>query len=1345
MKKHPFLNLIAFTLCFSFTASLAFSQETQERVFGKLNPFTVEELPAGQLKTKLETLNPESKEKAMRWLHSLSFKEFDAAEHMRVDDNGGVFTVCPDGHGNCDGHTHQAATVPEAAPTAPSSTTEPVIERVSVSINTPPAYNSKPDAPYHLYLDFNGAIVTGKAWNTAYSVTSWDCGAWNLDANSTTFNDLEQAQMKEMWQRISEDYAPFNVNVTTDVSYDPVNYSGDKNRVGWLLFTDTRDKNNRACPHDGSGGVAYVGVFGRPDYFSTYQPAWVTPQGTPSFDSEAASHEFGHNLGLSHDGTTSLAYYGGHGSNEISWGPIMGTGYNRNVSQWSKGEYYKANQFQNDLAIITTGIPYRADDHGATPATATPLTIPDGITITSTTPENDPANSSTVNKGIIEQNTDVDVFSFDTGAGSVTLNVNPWKQSEGTFGGNLDVLMELYDDQGALVASANPAIQTRATIQTTLAAGTYYIYVKNIGAGTPSSATPSGYTAYGSIGQYFISGTVVEATPRLRVLSITPNVGDAGTTVSVAITGTLFQDTPTVALEKDGNTINGENVVFIDAQNLTCDFNLTGAALGEWNLTVTNPDTESATLPLAFTVQLAKIGFFKEFFDASNSLPAGWTTYTTTNGYNATEADPLWEIDSTSSQTPNNSAFASCPSVISTKYLESPSITLPNDVVDLKFSFWHDCDLETGYDGGTLEFSLDGGTTWFDVASAGSGVGFESNGYNQIISTAYRSPIAGKYAWSGDSNGYIQTVIAINDTVKYAGKNLKARWLLASDNFATSKGWNIDTVELTGSIYETPDPENKLIVSTDDDLSFSGNQGGPFGPTPQTYTLTNDGDRSLNWTASRSASWVTLSASSGTLAANASVTLSVSINSNAIVLPVGIHADTINITNLSMPDDVITRGVLLEVNSIPATVNITERFHTYDGSPKSVTVTTTPTGLPVDVTYNGSPTPPTNAGTYTVVATINHKRYAGSATHTMEIYQATSTVTTWPTAASIPLGQAVLSATLSGGSASVPGSFSYTSPATVLAVGTHAVPVTFTPTDNVNYANVSGTVNVRVYPVADLVRTTVSNVTNSGWTVVNLGKTYVSPVIVATPIYNSSTLPPVVTRIQNVTPTSFELRLDRADGLSGAVSMKVGVIVVNEGVYTVAQHGVKMEAVKFNSTLTASGTGAWNAEARAYQNTYTKPVVVGQVMSYNDSRWSAFWSRGSLATSPISPTSLNVGKHVGLDPAKTRNNETIGYIVIESGTGTIEGVRYRAAVGSDIVRGFGNSAAPYKYTLSGLTSVSTAAVSQTGMDGTEGSWAVLSGAPALTTTALKLHVAEDGFSNSLRSHTTEQVAFIVFQ
>jgi len=76
-----------------------------------------------------------------------------------------------------------------------------------------------------------------------------------------------------------------------------------------------------------------------------------------------------------------------------------------------------------------------------------------------------------------------------------------------------------------------------------------------------------------------------------------------------------------------------------------------------------------------------------------------------------------------------------------------------------------------------------------------------------------------------------------------------------------------------------------------------------------------------------------------------------------------------------------------------ATVTLSNLTQTYDGTPKSVTVTTVPSGPSVIVTYNGSTTPPTNAGSYAVVATVNDPNYQGNATGTLTIQPAPATIT----------------------------------------------------------------------------------------------------------------------------------------------------------------------------------------------------------------------------------------------------------------------------------------------------------------------------------------------------------------
>jgi hypothetical protein len=271
----------------------------------------------------------------------------------------------------------------------------------------------------------------------------------------------------------------------------------------------------------------------------------------------------------------------------------------------------------------------------------------------------------------------------------------------------------------------------------------------------------------------------------------------------------------------------------------------------------------------------------------------------------------------------------------------------------------------------------------------------------------------------------------------------------------------------------------------------------------------------------------------------------------------------------------------------------------------------------------------------------------------------------------------------------------------------------------------------------------VSDVTNSGWTTVNLGRSYDSMVVVASVNYDNSQ-PPMVARVQNAAGNSFDVRIQRVDGSTAAIpGIDVHYMVVEEGVYNVSQHGVKMEAITYTSTVTDENN-SWAGEARGYVNAYTNPVVLGQVMTSNDADWSVFWARGSSSGNPPDSATLRVGKHVAEDTDVTRANETVGYIVIEAGSGAISGQDYTAALGADTIEGFTNSP-PFSYALSGLSSASTAVVSTAGVDGGNGGWPVLYGSTPLSSSALNLAIDEDIIGDSERSHISEQVAYIVFE
>lgn len=263
----------------------------------------------------------------------------------------------------------------------------------------------------------------------------------------------------------------------------------------------------------------------------------------------------------------------------------------------------------------------------------------------------------------------------------------------------------------------------------------------------------------------------------------------------------------------------------------------------------------------------------------------------------------------------------------------------------------------------------------------------------------------------------------------------------------------------------------------------------------------------------------------------------------------------------------------------------------------------------------------------------------------------------------------------------------------------------------------------------------------SSWQTVTLQNTYTSMVVVCGNDLGDANLP-AVCRVRNASGSSFDIMVQNPGDLSIS-GYTVHYFVVDEGVYTTAEHGIKMEAKKVLSTVTASAE-SWATEARTYGNSYTSPVVLGQVMTYNDPGWSVFWASADNVKNPPSGSSFYAGKHVGEDPDTTRADETLGIVIIEQGEGSINGVPYAAAVGPDIVRGPDNTKNGYTYTFNNVPNASTAIISAAAMDDANGGWPVFYGPMPLTSTSLVLVFDEDQLKDPERRHGTEQVAYIVF-
>lgn len=391
---------------------------------------------------------------------------------------------------------------------------------------------SLPGATGVIYMDFDGEKGPFSGWGS-------------FDAVGYT---LTSAQVKDMWQRVAEDFAPFNINVTTDLK---VFQNAPQGRRQHVIITPTVT----AAPS--AGGVAYIGSFN----WSGDTVCWAFYTGKAG--AEVVSHEVGHTLGLGHDGRTtpSEGYYGGHGSGATGWAPIMGVGYYKDLVQWSKGEYLNANNTQDDLAIIANNnndVDVRVSDVGDTHATASPLEVY--------------ASGAVTNEGVVESRADVDAFRFTmTNAGAVVLHVRPVAVSP-----NLDVLAEIYDSNSALLATSNPDLALIASLSNNLAAGTYTLRVSGVGRGDP---LVDGYTDYDALGGYSITGSVQHAVAPDRftvaensvagtaVGTVLPRVDHAGAPLTFSISAGNTGNA--LAIDASGGSLTVNSAAAIDFESLS--------------------------------------------------------------------------------------------------------------------------------------------------------------------------------------------------------------------------------------------------------------------------------------------------------------------------------------------------------------------------------------------------------------------------------------------------------------------------------------------------------------------------------------------------------------------------------------------------------------------------------------------------------------------------------------------------------------------------------------------------------------------------------------------------------
>jgi hypothetical protein len=453
-----------------------------------------------------------------------------------------------------------------------------------------PSINTRPGARGVIYVDFDGESVTDPVWNAGRTINA---------APSALSSD----QIALVLKNAAQDWAPFDVTLTTDAALYAATLPGLRMRA-IVTPTDT------AAP--GSGGVAYVDSWsGAGKGFRSDVVCWIFNQSVKSV-TEALSHEVGHTVGLNHDGQTGGSeYYSGHGgglTTPTSWAPIMGAGYSKSLVQWSKGEYPNANNREDDLAIISKA----ANQFGFVKNE-----MLNGVKAL-------PVSGSTFQaEGLLRAPGSVDTYKFRTAGGQLLASVSASNPES-----DVDVQLELQDANGGTVVLSDLPDALSASLNKAITAGDYSLIVRP--SGKPVSSSNPGYSGYGSVGRYSLSGSLQGIISVPIFTSPSTMLGTAGQPLSYTV-GVSAGSTVTVASSSRlpaGLSFNTQTLVLSGTPTQATGTGTPGAVDGPGLLSLVATNASgSATVDIVINISAAGLPLADALLGntAVTSPAAPWT------------------------------------------------------------------------------------------------------------------------------------------------------------------------------------------------------------------------------------------------------------------------------------------------------------------------------------------------------------------------------------------------------------------------------------------------------------------------------------------------------------------------------------------------------------------------------------------------------------------------------------------------------------------------------------------------------------------------------------------------
>ncbi len=293
--------------------------------------------------------------------------------------------------------------------------------------------------------------------------------------------------------------------------------------------------------------------------------------------------------------------------------------------------------------------------------------------------------------------------------------------------------------------------------------------------------------------------------PPLSLSAVSPGAAPRGEVVYLGIEGTGFTAETTFTLRRDGAPDIEGTDTFLVSGGAFVRFDLGGAAIGAWDLVASRPDEEPVVLAAALEVFRV---LWSAYFDFGET--EGWL-YDNEIGGNA------WSLTSAQSHSLPYAVFTPGVSQRSLTHLDSPVIDIPEDATELELRFRQRRHFNGDHHGGQLALSVDGGA-WLDVEDSASGASFTQNGYNEEVAgggpPSNRNPLVGEDAWTNSTTEFVETVVALHDTVAFAGKTLRLRWSFGTNQGTAADGWWIDSVALFGEWEEAAAEPDSLTLET---------------------------------------------------------------------------------------------------------------------------------------------------------------------------------------------------------------------------------------------------------------------------------------------------------------------------------------------------------------------------------------------------------------------------------------------------------------------------------------------------------------------------------------------------